>query len=104
MSVAAGERTCPKCDADLYAQSDGSVWQIDIAHHGETVAEALDKLAEIIANGQAGYVKSIRLIVGGGLINQEVMAALRSYQRNGEIAAFDYDRSNNGAVLVDIRT
>ena len=39
---------CPKCDARLSTQSDGSVLHLDIAHHGETVAMAMSLLQQAL--------------------------------------------------------
>ena len=38
LTVDDGVRFCPKCDSELHAQTDQSLWTIDIAHHDETTA------------------------------------------------------------------
>jgi DNA-nicking Smr family endonuclease len=104
MAVPASEQVCPKCDADLYRQSDGSVMTVDIAHHGQAVSEALAQLDALLEDARSGYEQSVRLIVGGGVINEEVMARLWLYKRDGKVKSFDYEGSNRGAVLVVIRS
>jgi len=103
MQVSAREVRCPKCDGDLYAQTDGSTLRVDIAHSRETIVEALVKLEQAIEEANQGYYQKIRLIVGSGLIRQEVWNKLRSYQRGGDIKHYDYDGYNKGAILVLVR-
>src|SRR5690554_3654867 len=67
---------CPKCDGRLFRQSDGSVLTRDIAHGGETVVEALAKLDDSLEQAWRGYCRALRVIVGGGLIREEVLGQL----------------------------
>ena len=52
-------RSCPKCDALLRVQTDGSSATIDVAHRQETVAEALGKLRSALRPQSSGDSKRI---------------------------------------------
>lgn len=94
---------CPKCDNALDLQHDGSTVTVDIAHQGERVAEALEKMQREIDQARAGVAMSLRLIVGSGLIREEVLLALRDLEFRGDIKSFDSEPFNKGAVLVRLK-
>ncbi len=94
---------CPKCDSQLNLQSDGSVMHVDIAHNRETAKRALAKLEEVLGSARAGNTESVRIVVGSGLIREEVLSQLSWLQRSQQILDFAYDGSNTGAILVSIR-
>jgi hypothetical protein len=98
----AREAVCIKCDSPLFSQSDGSTITVDIAHHHETVARALDKF-ELALNKvwQQSYAENLRLIVGGGLIRDAVLAELFFKKSRGTV--LDFSEENRGAVLISIR-
>jgi hypothetical protein len=99
----ATEQFCDKCDSPLFQQSDGSTLTIDIAHHRETVAQALQKLESALTEGWHGYASQVRLIVGGGVIREAVLAELYFQQSKNRILNFIEEGGNRGAVLVRIR-
>jgi hypothetical protein len=103
MFISPSDVTCPKCDSKISDQTDGSVITVDIAHNGERVFEAVAKLDELIAGAKSGVTAKIRLIVGSGLIRDEINAQLSTYAFRGEILKFEQDGNNTGAVLVTIR-
>ena len=103
MSFSEDTRNCPKCDNALDLQHDGSTSTVDIAHHGERVSEALRKMQSEIESAQKGVAMCIRLIVGSGLIRDEVLLTLRDLKFRGDIKDFDLDPSNVGAVLVILK-
>lgn len=103
MQVFAAATRCPKCDAVLHLQTDGSVLHIDIAHNHETIRIALKKLETALAEARSGHTRAVRVVVGRGLIREEVLLQLSWLQRAGEILAFDHENGNTGAVLVRIR-
>lgn len=94
--------TCPKCDNELALQHDGSTVTVDIAHNGERVSDALVKMQEEIDHARKCFALRLRLIVGTGTIRDEVMLALRDLEFRGEIASFDAEGRNAGAVLVEL--
>lgn len=94
---------CPKCDSELLAQDDGSTLTEDIAHQGETVAQALAKLERVLDAALAGYCRDVRLVVGGGSIRDEVIGHLRFLEAEGLIRSFREEGRNRGAVVVRVR-
>ena len=103
MSVSEHTRYCPKCDNALDLQHDGSTITVDIAHQGERVNEALRKMQSEIDLARKGVVMCIRLVVGSGLIRDEVLLALRDLKFRGDIKDFDPESFNAGAVLVRLK-
>jgi hypothetical protein len=103
MSVPAGVATCPKCDAVLDEQTDGSVLHRDIAHQHETVAQAMSKLTQALQDCRRSHACGVRLAVGRGVIREEVMRQLSWLITNGEILDFDHDEGNTGAIMVIMR-
>lgn len=96
------EPACIKCDAPLWSLSDSSTLTVDIAHHQETVQQALDKFRSALESGwQQSYAARVRLIVGGGLIHDAVLAELYYLRSKGTVLAFTEE--NRGAVVVAIR-
>lgn len=98
----AREPVCIKCDSPLFSQSDGSTVTVDIAHQHETVARALDKF-ELALNRvwQQSCAENLRLVVGGGLIRDAVLAELFFKKSRGTV--LDFSEENRGAVLIRIR-
>lgn len=103
MSVSETMRYCPKCDNALNLQHDGSTITVDIAHQGERVSEALQKMQSEIDLARKGVAKCIRLVVGSGLIRDEVMLVLRDLRFRGDILYFEPESFNAGAVLVRLK-
>ena len=103
MSVSETMIYCPKCDNALNLQHDGSTITVDIAHQGERVSEALRKMQSEIDLARKGVAMCIRLVVGSGLIRDEVLLALRDLKFRGDIRDFDLESANVGAVLVRLK-
>ncbi|MBV1877926.1 MAG: Smr/MutS family protein [Pseudomonadales bacterium] len=103
MEVSTGTKFCPKCDAELSLQSDGSIITKDIAHHGERVHEAMHKLDQLIEQGKADVTAKLRIIVGSGQIRDEANAILGGYLFRQDILGFEQDGSNQGAIIVSLR-
>ena len=103
MSVSETMEHCPKCDNPLDLQHDGSTITVDIAHQGERVSEALHKMQREIDLARQGVAMRIRLIVGSGLIRDEVTLALRDLKFRGDIKDFESEPFNAGAVLVRLK-
>tara|TARA_B110000858_G_scaffold130062_1_gene147876 strand:- start:5484 stop:5795 length:312 start_codon:yes stop_codon:yes gene_type:complete len=103
MSVSEEMSHCPKCDNALNLQNDGSTTTVDIAHQGERVSEALQKMQSEIDLARQGVSMNIRLVVGSGLIRDEVLLALRDLKFRGDIVDFETETFNTGAVLVRLK-
>lgn len=97
------DRQCPKCDAILAEQTDGTVWTVDIAHHRETVKQALDKLEQEIDRQLHEYTHAIRFVVGSRLIREAASQRLQQLVSAGRIHSFDQDENNPGALLAELR-
>jgi len=93
-------RYCPKCDADLRQQSDGSTLTVDVAHSGQTKEEALEQLRSALFNSARAHNQFLRVIVGTGLISEAVYTRLVHLKRSGRIKSFDYEGSNRGSIMV----
>ena len=76
---------------------------VDIAHHGEKVRDAQRKLAGSIAEAQQGLAATLRIVVGGGLIREQVLSDLMTFEHRGEIRGFTIEGRNPGAILVSLK-
>lgn len=94
---------CVKCDENIYLQHDGRFLTRDIAHGHETVARALEKLDDVLLDGWRGYYRGVRIIVGGGLIREEVLGQLSYYRQRGTVRGCREDSPNRGAIVVTLR-
>ena len=103
MSFSEDTRYCPKCDNALEHQHDGSTITVDIAHDGERVSEALRKMQSEFDMARKGVAANIRLVVGSGLIRDEVLLALRDLEFRGDVKDFDLEPTNAGTVLVRLK-
>ena len=103
MSVSETMQYCPKCDNALNLQHDGSTITADIAHQGERVSEALQKMQSEIDLARQGVSECIRLVVGSGLIRDEVLLVLRDLRFRGDIMGFEPESFNEGAVIVRLK-
>ena len=103
MSVSEAARNCPKCDNALDLQHDGSTITVDIAHQGERVPEALQRLQSEIHSAKHGTAMCIRFIVGSGVIREEAILSLRDSEFRGDIRSFELEAHNSGAILVRLK-
>ena len=94
---------CVKCDENLYLQHEGRVLSRDIAHGHETVARALEKLDHLLLEAWRGYYRGARIIVGGGLIREEVLRQLAYYRQRGIVRGYREDSPNRGAIVATLR-
>lgn len=97
------QKQCLKCDDILGSQSDGSTLTYDIAHQGERVREAVLKLENLMAELQSGNTSYLRLIVGSGLIRDEISYTLGTLLHRKEILSFEPDGRNSGAILIHLK-
>ena len=103
MSLKAATGYCPKCDNDLEQQTDGSTVTVDIAHHGERVHEAIQKMDRTIETSRSSSAQFLRLVVGGGAIRDEVSMALIATERRGDIKSFQQDDRNPGVIMIRLK-
>jgi len=95
--------SCPKCDENVYLQTDGSCLTRDIAHNRETIERALDKLDECLVAAWSAYAAEVRVIVGGGRIREQILGQLQYYRDQGRVIDYSEDSPNYGAILIRIR-
>jgi len=94
---------CPKCDSLISKQTDGSTIQFDIAHHGETVREAMANLERWLYEARQDLPRFVRVIVGTGRIREEALGWLRDAEYRGDILSVETTESNRGQILVQIK-
>ncbi len=96
------ERThkCPKCDTPAYSDNRNQTLTVDIAHHGETLDNALQKLSAALTEAQSKRYGRLRLIVGSGKINSELARDLEWSRSQGVIKSFQHESSNQGAYIL----
>ncbi|MDG2176420.1 MAG: hypothetical protein P8M72_09880 [Gammaproteobacteria bacterium] len=97
------EDQCLKCESVLILQHDGSTQMVDIAHGRETVDKAMSKLHQHLNDAINNYTQRLRLIVGGGLIKDEVLGLLYYYQEQRYIVSYSVESNNTGAISVILR-
>ncbi len=95
--------TCPKCDAVLGKQTDGSIRTVDIAHRQETVSEAVDKLRKAVNRHRKSRTQSLRVIVGGGIIRKEIIASLNQMRARRLIKDYQPEKGNHGAYMLKLK-
>jgi len=103
MATFPDQKRCLKCDDMLGSQSDGSTVTVDIAHQGERVRDAVLKLENLLVELQSDNTSYLRLIVGSGLIRDEITYTLDTLLHRKEILSFDQDGRNSGAILVHLK-
>lgn len=96
---------CPKCGREVVARYAGKLVEVDIAHEGERIGEALDKLERALDRALVGDARGLKVIHGhgasgrGGAIGPRIRGWLRS-----EAARYGWkvvrDKYNDGATLV----
>lgn len=58
--------TCPKCDAKIYEARSATCLQFDIAHHGQTVEQALAQIDNALNRAILMRASRIRFVCGYG--------------------------------------
>ena len=84
-------------------QTDGSVLHADIAHQRETIPIAMHKLQLALDEARGGHARAIRLVVGRGLIREEMQRHLSWLKLSGEVLDYDHDDGNTGAIVIQLR-
>ena len=103
MAVDGGNYLCPKCDNRLDLQTDGSTVTIDIAHQGERVSDAMERLHREVSGARAETARHLRLVVGSGMIRKAAQSELADLEKRGGVLSFAFDGDNKGAILVKLK-
>ncbi len=98
-----GTKHCLKCDNRIDQQHDGSTVTIDIAHHRETVKEALAKLKTAIRSTGEGSAQFLRVVVGSGRIREEVLSELFYMESRQRIIGYQTEDRNPGAIVIKLK-
>ena len=101
--VTESDRVCPKCDAQLKLQTDGSTTTLDIAHGKQRIYEAIEQLRSAVTQHQRSTTQFLRVIVGGDRIREAAMNELRAMQSQGTIQQFGQDDRNRGALIIVLK-
>ena len=102
-SVTESDRVCPKCDAQLLLQTDGSTTTFDIAHGKQRIHEAIEQLRSVVAQHQRSTTQFLRVVVGGDRIRHAALQELRVMQSHGTIFQFGQDDRNRGALMIVLK-
>ena len=92
------DTVCPKCDEQLETQTDGSGLTVDIAHHGETIREALEKMETLVDQHRRAPTHYLRLIVGGDRIRLAAEQRAATMLRQGRVVQIRLRREKTRAA------
>jgi hypothetical protein len=96
---------CPKCGEDVRLEATGQVVDIDVAHDGETVPEALRKVEAALDRALVGDARGLKVIHGHGSSGRRgaIGPAVKTWLRaEAERYAWKVvtDKYNPGATIV----
>jgi len=94
--------TCPKCDFGVYDQNKALTYTRDIAHDRQTVDQAITQFYATLNAARKENYGSVRLIVGGGKIKEEIGALLETEKWSGGIQRFELEQPNTGAYFIKL--
>jgi hypothetical protein len=97
-----GEDRCPKCDASQRAARAGECLHGDVAHRGQTIAQARQAAERLLSRAAIEGQGQVRLVVGGGAIRAELLRWLEELRRSGRIRRVLPEPRNPGAILVEL--
>jgi len=100
MQFSENQPNCPKCDYGRYDQNQNQRLTKDIAHNMQTVHQATQECYDALAKAKREKYGELRLVVGGGLINQEIGRVLEAEKWKNQLKSFEYEKFNNGAYLI----
>ena len=97
------EPICPKCDSHLNLQTDKTWIRVDVAHHGETIDEAINTLRKTIIETRMGNSQGLNVVVGKGMIRDAAWACLKNLKDQRKIITFDFENKNDGMIKVQVK-
>lgn len=92
--------SCPKCDYGIFEQNRGKTFSRDIAHNHQTIEQATREFYSALDRARSESYGQLRLIVGGGLIKEEVGQLLETEKWRGNIQRYELEHPNTGAYLI----
>lgn len=93
---------CPKCDYGVYEQNKSETYTADIAHNRQTVDQATREFYATLETAKQQNYGALRLIVGGGLIKEEIGRLLETEKWRGTVQRFELQHPNTGAYFVKL--
>ena len=94
---------CPKCDEHRFAKNHGQTLSIDIAHGRQTLAQAETQLDGAIDQAIQEQFGKLKIIVGRGLIREEIGRSLDAAKWQGRIRDYQPERNNQGAYIIQMQ-
>lgn len=102
MDVAGALHYCPKCDVPRYAHNRRKVLSADIAHDGQTLADAERQLDALLRQAAIQNFGRVRIITGRGLISQEILRTLDAALWQERIREYRHEEHNPGALIIQM--
>jgi len=93
---------CPKCDEHRYAKNRKLTLSIDIAHARQTLAQAEQQLDQAIEQAMTEQFGNLKIIVGRGLIRDEIHRSLDAAQWQNRIRDYQPEKYNQGAYVIQM--
>jgi len=102
MNYPDNEKRCPKCDFGRFEQNRGAMTSVDIAHNLQTVDQATQEFYSALAQAKRDCYSELEIIVGGGLINQEISKILDAEVWKNSIKKYWQEPHNRGAYILKL--
>ena len=102
MQLKAEALNCPKCDTHRYAHNRTKTLIVDIAHNRQSLAQSELQLDRAIEQAQQQEFGALKIIVGRGLIQQEIRRSLDTAQWQNRIRDFQSEPNNPGAYIIQM--
>lgn len=96
------QQNCPKCDEHRCAKNHKQTLSVDIAHGRQTLAQAEQQLDQAIENAIAEQFGNLKIIVGRGLIREEIRRSLDAAQWQNRIRDYQPEKNNQGAYIIQM--
>ena len=94
---------CPKCDEHRYAKNRTKTLVVDIAHNRQRLEQAEFQLDKAIDQAIAENFGALKVIVGGGIIRQEIPKSLDAALWQKRIGDYQPEDKNAGAYIIQLK-
>lgn len=75
---------------------------VDIAHNHQTIETATQEFYDALAQARQEQYSELEVIVGGGLINQEIASILEAEVWRESIRSYRQEPHNRGAYILKL--
>jgi predicted ATP-dependent serine protease len=100
MSYSSASDRCPKCDYGRFEHNKSQRMVVDIAHNRQTVDIATQQFYEALDRAKRELFFELEVIVGGGLINEEIAHLLETEVWRETIRNYRQEPHNRGAYIL----